>query len=284
MPGRGYWVKADGDGVLSETVQTPKQFLAMLGDPDLKIDFNASTDQGETQIVSIGIDSSATEGIDTHLGEQEMPPPPPSEIFFIRFTLPNSFISSYSDIRFGKPDENYIYEHELKFQLGEDGVELKLRWDQPQGVSINIQDMFGGVIVNEDFTPGTNEFTLTNTNITSLKLTAEYAGVTSVDYENKPIEYVLYQNYPNPFNPTTTIKFSIGTSPSVPLLSKERDARVRLDVYNALGQKVRTLIDKEMKPGYHEVEFNADDLSSGIFFYRIITGEFTAVKKMILIK
>ena len=272
LTGKGYWIKTNSEGSLLVSGNTnPEQ--SFFSAPSVKIDFTASTDQGEMQIVSIGIDSTATEGIDTHLGEQELPPPPPSEIFFIRFALPNSFISSYSDIRFGELDENYTYEYELQFQLGENAAELTLQWEQPQGVSINIQDMFGGVIINEDFTPGSNEFTLTNANITSLILTAEYSGVTSVEYENKPIDYSLYQNSPNPFNPSTSIKYQVASI-----------EKVSLRVYDILGSKIATLVNEIKSPGKYEAIFDASELSSGIYFYRIKAGSFIDTKKMILIK
>lgn len=94
--------------------------------------------------------------------------------------------------------------------------------------------------------------------------------------ENKPIvvqEFRLMQNYPNPFNPSTSIEFSLPKAENV-----------TIEVYNTLGQGVETLLDKNMQAGNHEVEFNAQNLSSGIYFYRIEAGKFQDVKKMILIK
>ena len=85
--------------------------------------------------------------------------------------------------------------------------------------------------------------------------------------------YFLQQNYPNPFNPFTTIKFTLPKSEPV-----------NIEVYSTLGQRIETLIDKRMPAGYHQVEFNAQNLSSGIYFYKIETGQFHDVKKMILIK
>jgi hypothetical protein len=113
------------------------------------------------------------------------------------------------------------------------------------------------------------------------------------DEINLPTEYSLSQNYPNPFNPTTKIKYTIPTSPSLPLLTKER-AGVRfvtLKVYDVLGREVATLVNEEKSPGVYEVEFNGANLSSGIYLYRLQTtpsgeqaGDFSAVKKMILLK
>lgn len=104
--------------------------------------------------------------------------------------------------------------------------------------------------------------------------TTLYVEPVSVD-ENKllPLEYSLSQNYPNPFNPSTSIKYSI------PELSK-----VKLVLYNLLGEKVRTLIDEEKSAGNYEVEFDSKNLSSGVYFYQFKAGDFIQTKKMILLK
>jgi hypothetical protein len=88
-----------------------------------------------------------------------------------------------------------------------------------------------------------------------------------------PLYYKMSQNYPNPFNPSTTIKFD---------LPKTSD--VRLEVYNLAGQIVQTIINKKIPAGSHQVEFNAHNLSSGVYYYRIHVGEFQDVKKMILLR
>jgi hypothetical protein len=85
--------------------------------------------------------------------------------------------------------------------------------------------------------------------------------------------FTLYQNYPNPFNPTTTIKFALPV-----------DSRVKINVYNSLGQLVETLVDKEMESGYHEVNFNASRLASGVYLYQLQAGEYISIKKMLLLK
>lgn len=88
-----------------------------------------------------------------------------------------------------------------------------------------------------------------------------------------PESYSLEQNYPNPFNPTTNIRFSITES-----------GLVTLKVYNALGQEVATLLNEDKNAGSYEYNFSANNLSSGIYFYKIQSNGFTATKKMILVK
>jgi len=88
-----------------------------------------------------------------------------------------------------------------------------------------------------------------------------------------PDKYILYQNYPNPFNPVTKIKFALP-KPEI----------VKIEIYNIIGQKIETLINIPMPAGYYEVEFNGQNLSSGIYLYRIEAGEWIDVKKMLLVK
>jgi len=89
----------------------------------------------------------------------------------------------------------------------------------------------------------------------------------------KRYEYGLYQNYPNPFNPSTRISFSLP-----------KTEYVVLKIYNSLGQSVNTLINQYVKAGDHEVVFNGQNLSSGIYFYRIEAGTWQEMRKMILVK
>jgi hypothetical protein len=88
-----------------------------------------------------------------------------------------------------------------------------------------------------------------------------------------PTGFILMQNYPNPFNPTTKIKFGLP-----------ENAFTTLKIYDMLGREVKTLVSAEMTTGFHEVEFNANDLSSGIYMYKLQSNNFTDVKKLILIK
>ena len=88
-----------------------------------------------------------------------------------------------------------------------------------------------------------------------------------------PYEFALFNNYPNPFNPVTTIKFSI---PEV--------QQVTLKIYNLMGREVVTLIDQELQPGYHTTKWNAGSMASGVYFYRLNSGNKSLKQKMILLK
>jgi photosystem II stability/assembly factor-like uncharacterized protein len=100
----------------------------------------------------------------------------------------------------------------------------------------------------------------------------EYSDEIEVEI-TAPFNFVLEQNYPNPFNPTTKIKYSVPN-----------DGLVNIAIYNVLGEKVADLVNTFQKTGHHEIDFNANELASGLYMYRMEAGEFVSVKKMLLLK
>ena len=101
----------------------------------------------------------------------------------------------------------------------------------------------------------------------------EYSPVLTVQQGSTPTKFALNQNYPNPFNPSTKISFALAT-----------DSDVKLTVFNVLGQEVATLVNGSLTAGTHSVDFNAAGLNSGLYFYKLQAGSFTATKKMMLTK
>ena len=94
--------------------------------------------------------------------------------------------------------------------------------------------------------------------------------------QNQSTNNVLFQNYPNPFNPDiigTTISYSLPKA-----------SNIKIMIYNIKGQLVETLVDAHKPAGYHAVELNAKDMSSGIYFYKLTTKDKTFIKKMILMR
>jgi hypothetical protein len=86
------------------------------------------------------------------------------------------------------------------------------------------------------------------------------------------------QNYPNPFNPTTNVRFNI------PPLKGVRGMMTHLVLFDILGKEIQTLINEKLQPGTYEVEWNASNYPSGVYFYSLTAGDFKETKKMILIK
>jgi hypothetical protein len=161
-----------------------------------------------------------------------------------------------------------IYSYETNFDsLTQQGI-LK---GKPVGVEYIGNDFktitlsFPLYFMNKDQSRSFIEYVLTN----------KFDEVMPVDeqVDQIPTAYQLYQNYPNPFNPSTTISYSIP-----------EDGFVKLAVYNMLGEEVTTIVNTTQKAGRFEVNFNASQLSSGVYVYRIEAANFTASRKLILMK
>jgi hypothetical protein len=105
-----------------------------------------------------------------------------------------------------------------------------------------------------------------------------YTDVKEENNQEIPSQFSLNQNYPNPFNPETKLEFDLP-----------KNCHVKLDIYNILGRKIRTLFDEYLSAGYKTINWdgkddNGNEVPTGIYFYRIKAGEFTQAKKMILLK
>ena len=163
-----------------------------------------------------------------------------------------------------------------------------------------------GVVPGHGTTTETQHYSFTDNNVKSGKYQYklkqidydgmfEYSQIVEVEI---PLvnEFSLSQNYPNPFNPSTKIKFTIPTSPlSSPLVKgRTKEGFVTLKVYDILGNEVATLVNEEKPAGEYEVEFNAANLPSGIYFYQLLVtalqskdgkaGQYSETKKMVLLK
>ena len=98
-------------------------------------------------------------------------------------------------------------------------------------------------------------------------------GVTGIDENIQASRFILNQNYPNPFNPTTQIEFSLAKS-----------GIVKLEVYNSLGYKIKTLVSQFMHEGTYSYTFDASGFASGIYYYKLVADNFSQIKKMVLLK
>ena len=110
-------------------------------------------------------------------------------------------------------------------------------------------------------------------------------SVTSVELDNNlPYGFKLEQNYPNPFNPSTIIKYSIANNEISQYMVGKSSQMVVLKIYDILGREVETLVNKEQKPGNYKIQWDASNLSNGLYFYKLSTNGFDIKKKMILLK
>jgi hypothetical protein len=178
-----------------------------------------------------------------------------NEWYFIVTTLKNDTVKTYVN-------GNFIGEGTLTGPINPDTRPLEIGRDVPGDTEV-----FNGKL---------DDIRIYNRALNEVEIDSLYnEGVTSVDEINFiiPHTFELYQNYPNPFNPSTTIEYQI---PEISF--------VTLKVYDVLGNEIETLINEEKPIGTHTIEFDATNLPSGIYFYKLQIPNFTQTKKMILLK
>jgi hypothetical protein len=261
-PSHGYWVKATMDGyyVASSPGNIPK-----LSPQNVPIGtFNTVTISdalGRSQMLYFGED---TEG-KMVLRDYEMPPSAPgSEGFDVRYAS-------------GRILEAYPASIRNKMEFGIDVAAtngpLTVRWNvtNPQGKSFRIGDAANGKVMKSRVIEGQGEMLLNASG--NVRLNLDVQGGPAV-----PREFSLSQNYPNPFNPST--KFSVGLPQS---------AKLEIAVYNVLGQKVATLVNDVRDAGYYTIVWNGvtdngTQVASGIYFVKMISGDFNSVRKIMMLK
>jgi Secretion system C-terminal sorting domain len=175
-----------------------------------------------------------------------------------RYTLPQILVPNFSVYI---PGFELGHNYNIDFYADFNGNQ---QYDSPptdHAWRLSFSSDTGNVV--EDFTH--------NTNFTDI----QWPGATGISEEEglTPGKYILEQNFPNPFNPLTTINFSIS-----------QKSFVNLRVFNIIGEEVSTLLNEEKDAGSYHIKFNALNVPSGIYFYKIIAGNFSATRKMILIK
>ena len=140
----------------------------------IEIEFICTDGVGGSRVLTAGLDPSATDGVDESLGELELPPPPQG--FYSRFRLPSSLIQTWKDIRQGDETPSSIGNktHTVNYQLGAGSAGLTINWNLPVGIELNIQDPFGGILINQDFSSGPNNYTITFLALTSFIMTIKY--------------------------------------------------------------------------------------------------------------
>lgn len=122
-------------------------------------------------------------------------------------------------------------------------------------------------------TPTSGTPVWTSGGLTELDLSSLVTSVEEKEQSEVPQNYELFQSYPNPFNPTTTIQFALP-----------KRSEVSLKLFDVLGREVATLLDEELQPGEYKVVFEAEGLSSGVYFYRIQAKGLVRTKKLMLLK
>ena len=284
-PGGAYWVKVNQSGQL--LIRAGSVLLAEKG-MHSNIEKKASKisevvkkeDMSDLQSVSI-IDAnncsrmlyfSAVQS-DVDLSGYELPPPPPTGIFDLRF-------ESQRNVEIPKhADGSDVNMFPIKISGAKYPLTIKWNVDNAQEQYFTLEAMYledNKVKTQQYKSTAGEKIVIDNSELVSLKLLM--IPMTTVE---RPKEFSLHQNYPNPFNPTTTLHFEIP-----------KESHVSLKVYNTLGQEVAVLLNEVKKSGRYDVELNAHTLSSGVYFYRMVSDDlssnsgeaFTSTKKLILLK
>ncbi|RCK73970.1 MAG: peptidase S8 and S53, subtilisin, kexin, sedolisin [Ignavibacteriae bacterium] len=249
LPGLAYWLKANSEGYLildANYKQKTKSTFYNLDFSNLN-QITLSDNNGKKQTLYFSSNpESNTEFF-------ELPPVPPGDAFDARFE-PSSILVSFFEKN----------EHKILLQ-STDNV-LNVRWNINDGKVYKLLDKSGNIDISM-IASGATQINYGNTNKLYLKVNK------SAIKSSEIMQFELMQNYPNPFNPTTVISYSIPD-----------EALVTLEIYDVLGSKVATLVNELKTAGNYNINFDASNLSGGIYFYRLTAGKYSSFKKMVLIK
>jgi hypothetical protein len=245
LPSKGYWVKTTGPGYL---------IISNSGGTDRVTTRDLAFERASEVTISDATGAAQTlYSTNTNVSEPnfyELPPIPPAGVFDARF-------STGRMLEAAREGECRL----IPIQITSAKYPVTVSWDmkiQPNAALL----MIGG---REVAMNGSGSVTL---NDPQVAIALRFGGQPVL-----PKEYALVQNYPNPFNPTTMIKYDLP-----------KDSRVALKIFDVLGREVALLVSGEEKAGYKSVDWNASGFASGVYYYQLQAGEYTAVRKMLLIK
>jgi hypothetical protein len=270
-PFKGYAVKAAKDTIISirpVEIKLQKSFPK----PDelefqnnWRIQILAENDKAKDVYNYVGTSPLSTSGNDRN----DFPEPPPIGEYLSLYLISESDDSKLST-DFREPGaDGYIF-----------NIELKSNLQTPKSVKVkpvNLPNDLDWAIVSPSTGINFGKEPIRTSSLEAkyrlLVGTAAFLNQTKSEFKSIPAEFLLAQNFPNPFNPTTMINYQLPVT-----------SFIELTIYNALGQKVVTLISEVKEAGYHQVEWDAAGFASGIYYYRIQAGKYQNVKKMVLLR
>jgi len=249
--GKGYWVKVSQSGMLrvQQNIGLGKSEVA-----DNQTDISHERmdklpgirfEESNGQIRTLYLTSN-----NEYNERSELPPIPPTGIFDVRFSTDRLI--------------ECLANGELEVLISSAQFPVRLTAQNLGGIILNVRDGIGGLVVNQS---------LTQENEIVILRAINKIFITSADRLVLPSQYQLSQNYPNPFNPTSVISYALPEA-----------GQVRISVYNILGKKVADLVDELQPAGYHQIEIDARNYASGIYYYVMKARGFSAIKKMAIVK
>jgi hypothetical protein len=245
--GQGYWVRLSQAGTLRIPAGSA---IAQIAEASSSLR-NQQVERSWPQIRLI--DSAGNSGVlylaplEEGHGDFELPPLPPAGVF---------------DVRFGSG--RYVEKLDggrCEIKISSAQYPLKIKAENLKERVLNVKDGAGGKVLNVTLEDGRE-----------ISIAAPLSQI-FLETLQTPLDYSLSQNFPNPFNPSTTIKFSLP-----------QRARVKITVYNILGEKIAVLVDQELAAGRHKAEFNARPFASGVYFFTMESGNFRDYKKLVIAK
>jgi hypothetical protein len=256
IKGKAFWLRANASGEITLDCQSqvlPKvasQSSTNLAETDLSSFSKIEIRDGNEIPRALHFSGKLAEGIDKE--SYSLPPVAPIGAFDVRLNGGYKLVES----------------EEVTINIQSSKYPVRVKIDGNGKLSSTegfiVKELSGGIEISSDMIKENQELVINDSRVNM---------ITIKKGQIVPAEYILEQNYPNPFNPTTTIKFGLPEA-----------TRVKVRIYNMLGELIMDLVDKEMDAGYHKVDFNASGIASGVYLYRIETTKFSSVKKMMIIK
>jgi hypothetical protein len=269
IPGKGYWVKANAIGkfVFANPLTAPAKTSGGVSAADVLHSVTITDANGNSQTLYFGADANN----EVPLAMYDMPPAAPAGAFDARFESADG--GTMAKTHAAKVDDAT----EFVIDVQSTAYPLTVTWNVSGGTAAyQLGDGNGGKAFATREMVGEGSIKVTNSGVS--KLTIKLIGNGQL-----PTEFALNQNYPNPFNPTTNIRYALPI-----------DSKLTMEVYNVLGQRVRTLVNTDMVAGYHEVEWNGrgnegQQLASGVYFLQMAAKgangkSFSDIRKLMLLK
>ncbi len=258
--GKGYWINSNGTGSITLGLSTKadqslaKAFGQLPGlsqFPTIEIRDAAAESQPQKLYYNVALDRPEDKA------SYRLPPISPAGTFDARFA---------SDYRISEGTESTIRIKTQHYPVTLSITNVPLE----AGAQYTITELLGNQYGISYTLQENQTIIISDPRVNTLKLSKLTRSI--------PTEFALFQNYPNPFNPTTEIRYSLPVN-----------EKVELAIYNALGQKIKTLLNTRQEAGFHSIAWDGTNnrgkaVSSGIYLYRINAGMFSAIKKMILLK
>jgi hypothetical protein len=269
QPGKGYWIKSTGAGkfVLANPLAAAPKTSGGVNVADMLNSITITDAQGNAQTLYFGADANHAIPVEFY----GVPPAPPAGAFDARFEAADggSMVMTHA-AKVSEPVEYTI-------AIQSEAYPLTVSWNVTNGTAAYAlaDGMNGKAFATKDIA-GQGSMKVANSGVAKLNLKLVGDGTL-------PVDFALNQNYPNPFNPTTSIRYALPV-----------ESKLTMDVFNVLGQRVRTLVNDNVAAGYHAIEWNGTNnagqqLASGVYFVQMsakgANGKtFSDVRKLMMLK